>query len=170
MKYMKIIAMAVCLLLSANIKIISQIKSSLYMGVGTCTNLGSGIGIGTEIKDETFSFSAAIGPGIFTKHSILYDAGIKLYSKQKFFGGINYGFIRSDKEWLFNPDMEDYYGFTFSLGYRFTIYRHFYGMGYLGATSDYLSFMPEEKREHAIIPRIGFIIGYEFQTTNIIKN
>ena len=162
MKYVKIIAMAVCLLLSANTKIISQIKSSLYMGVGTGTNLGGILGVGTEIKYDFFSFSAAVGPTILAEHDYNFDVGIKLYSKYNFFGGINYGFIKSDKEWLFNPNMKDYYGFTFSFGYRFTIYRHFYGMGYLGATSDYLTFMSEKEREHILIPRGGFIIGYEF--------
>ena len=162
MKYVKIIVMAVCLLLSANIKIISQINPSFYTGVGSYTNLGGFAGIGSEVKYNFFSFNAAIGPCILSEHDYNFDVGIKLYSKYKFFAGINYGFIRSDEEWLFNPNMKDYYGFTFSLGYRFAVYKRFYGMGYLGASSDYLAFMPEEKREHILMPRGGFIIGYEF--------
>ena len=157
----KVITIVACLLLLANTKTFSQIKPSLYTGIGLGTNLGSVVGIGAEIKYDWISFNVAAGPGILAKHSLLYDVGVKLHSKYKFFGGINYGFVRTGGL-LLDPDKHDYYGFTFSLGYRFTIYRHFYGMGYLGATSDYLAFMSKEKREHAIIPRIGFIIGYEF--------
>jgi hypothetical protein len=155
---MKIIVMVVCLFLLVSTKIFSQIKPSFYAGVGTFTNLGSLCGIGTEIKHNWVSFNIAAGPGIIAEHIFLYDVGVKLYSKYKFFGGINYGFVRG--ETIFNK--KDYYGFTFSAGYKRNIYKHFYGMGYLGATSDYLSFIPKEKRKYALIPRIGFIIGYEF--------
>jgi len=151
--------MVLCLF--SNTKIFSQIKPSLYTGVGTFTNLGSFCGIGTEINYNWVSFNVAAGPGILTERVFLYDVGIKLYSKYKFFGGVNYGFVRTDGL-LLDPDKKDYYGFTFSVGYKHIIYKHLYGMGYLGATSDYLSSIPKEKREKALIPRIGFIIGYEF--------
>ena len=163
MKYVKIIALTGCLLLLGNTNIFSQINPSLYTGVGSPTNLGGILGVGTEIKYDFFSFSAATGLCILSEHDYNFDIGVKLYSKYKFFGGINYGFVRSDEEWLLNPNIKDYYGFTFSFGYRFTIYRHFYGMGYLGVTSDYLTFMSEMERKHVLIPCGGFIIGYEFR-------
>lgn len=114
--------MVISLFLLANTKIFSQIKPSLYTGVGTVTNLGSFCGIGAEIKYNWISFNAAVGPGILTEHSLLYDVGAKLHSKYKFFGGINYGFVREEAMLL---EKQDYYGFTFSAGYRWSIYEHF---------------------------------------------
>lgn len=122
--------------------------------------MGGIFGIGGEIKYKSYSFSTAIGPGLnmISEHDYNYDVGVKLYSKYNFFGGVNYGFIRT-VGLLLDSNKKDYYAFTFSIGYRGGIYKHFYYMGYLGATSDYLSFMPKEKE---LIPRIGFIIGYDF--------
>jgi len=162
MRYIKIITIVVCLFLSTNTKIFSQGKFSLYTGGGTCTNLGGIFGVGGEIKYKSYSFSTAIGPGLnITEHDYNYDVGVKLYSKYSFFGGVNYGFIRTIGP-LLDSNKKDCYAFTFTIGYRGGIYKHFYYMGYLGATSDYLSFMSKEKRELALIPRIGFIIGYDF--------
>ena len=158
MRDIKVTGMVSCLLLLANTKTFSQIKFSLYTGVGTFTNVGSFCGIGAEIKYNWVSFHVAAGPGIISEHIFLYDVGVKLHSKYKVFGGINYGFVRG--ETIFNK--EDYYGFTFSVGYKGYIDKHLYGLGYLGATSDYLAFIPEKDRKLDILPRLGFIIGWEF--------
>ena len=151
--------MVACLFLLANTKTFSQINPSIYIGIGT-PNLGGVLGMGSEIKYNCFSVSAAIGMDVFSEHDFNFDIGVKIYSNDRFFGGLNYGHTTSRGGW-FNSE-NDYYGFTFSMGYRRTFYKHLYGMVYLGATSDYLTFMPKSKKEKAILPRFGLIFGYEF--------
>lgn len=140
---------------------VAQINPSIYTGIGTYTNLGGAVGLGSEIKYKCFSVSAAIGgPRVFTKHDIFFDVGTKIYSNFGFFGGLNYGYITSKDGWFNSKN--DYYGFTVSVGYRQTIYKHIYGLAYLGVTSDYLTFMPNNLMEKKFIPRLGLIFGYEF--------
>jgi len=167
-----LIAIVVCFPLL----VFSQVKPSFYAGWGTCTNLGGVLGFGTEVKYKLLSLNAAVGVGhglesgiIFTERKYGVDIGVKIYSKNNFFGGINYGYITTreiDDEipgWFtFSFKTKEYYGFSISAGYRVTIYKHLYGMGYLGVASDYLTFMPEKERERVFIPRFGLIIGYEF--------
>jgi len=162
MRTLKIITISACVLLLANTKVFSQIEPSIYTGGGTFTHLGGFCGIGAEIKSNPVAFSVAAGPGIVTKEALLYDVGVKLYTKRNFFGGINYSFVRGELS-IFENNKNTYYGFVVSLGYRFKICERFYGTGYLGAASDYLTFMPEENKKYAIMPRGGFMIGYELR-------
>jgi len=156
MKHTKIIIL--CLFISLfGTKTFAQLKSSIYTGIGTVTNLGGIFGIGSEVKYKSVSFSAAMGLEYILEHEYSIDIGIKLYSKHNIFGGINFGYCKSPYP-IYGPTNN----FTFSLGYRRTIYKHLYGLGYLGATSDYWAFMPKEDRKHDLLLRLGLIIGYEF--------
>ena len=151
------------------INIYSQFNPSLYTGIGTCSNLGGVIGIGTEVKYKSLSLNAAVGTGhsliygqFFTERDYAIDIGAKVYSKKNFFGGINYGYIETvstDNGWF---STKEYYGFSCSMGYRGAIHKRLYCMLYIGATSHYLAFMPNEYKEKYFIPRFGLIIGYDF--------
>ena len=139
----------------------AQIQPSIYTGVGTVTNLGGVTGLGTEIKYNSFSISAAIGgPKVFSENNCNFDIGTKIYSGFGLFGGLNYGYVTSKGGWF--DSKKDYYGFTLSIGYRCTIYKHIFGMAYLGGSSDYLTFMPDNLMDKKFIPRLGLILGYEF--------
>jgi len=175
MRRTKIITILVSLLLLANSKSFSQVEASVYAGLGTWTNLGGPRGIGTEIKYKTFSFSFATGGWIImedveeTKRLWNLDMGVKFYNpKQNFFLGINYGTIGRTATHVFydfynkerTVEFKNYFRPSFSVGWKFTIYNRFYGMGYVGAASDYLSFLPKDQRVFPIVPRFGFMIGY----------
>ena len=163
MKYSKFILL--CLFVSLfGTKSYAELKPSIYMGTGVYTNLGGIFGIGAELKYKSISFNCALGLECLFLRNPLYniDIGVKLYLRENVFGGsvfggVNFGY--SSKPELFWTPINN---FTFSIGYRHTIYKHLYGMGYLGLTSDNLAFMPEKDRKYDLIPTVGIIIGYEF--------
>ena len=161
MKQLKIILLSLFISLFG-IKSFAQLQPSIYTGVGLFTNLGGIFGIGSEVKYKSISFNAATGLDYILDYINGYsiysiDVGVKWYLSQYVYAGVNYDFSNRQKSVLgpFN-------NFTFSLGYRHTIYKHLYGMGYLGVTSDYLAFMPKEQRKGYALLRYGLIIGYEF--------
>jgi hypothetical protein len=96
-----------------------------------------------------------------------YDFGIKLHSKIGIFGGVNYGLIDAVLSTKRGQDVlhfEKTHGFSFTVGYKHTLYKHIYGLTYLGLTSnkDANRIFPSFFDERGFLPRIGLIIGYEF--------
>jgi hypothetical protein len=161
----------------------SQLKPSIYIGTGFGTNLGGIVGVGGEIQYKFASFNVAVGnllgkslPQYHTgdKSRFDYDLGLKLYTKFGLFGGVNYGLIEASSDgWGERGEklhFEKTHGFSFTLGYRHTIYKHIYGLTYLGATSNKKANtfqIPWEKK--SFFPRIGLIIGYEFNSISLGK-
>ncbi len=149
----------------------AQFTPSLYAGWGLGTNIGGEMGIGCELRYRMVSANLAVGSwlGEFPEHTgaqsrFDYDGGIKLYAPIGVFVGLNYGIIG---ESLYTKDgqsilhFEKVHGFSYTLGYRHTIYKRIYGLGFFGFTSN--------KRENYLylfgkkdfIPRLGQVVGYE---------
>jgi hypothetical protein len=161
----------------------AQLIPSVYTGIGMGTNLGGMMGIGGEIQYKLLSFNVAVGnvlgkplPEYHTgnKSKFDYDLGLKLYTKFGLFGGVNYGLIDAELYSKKDQDVlhfEKTHGFSFTLGYRHTIYKHLYGLTYLGLTSNkevnYLFPPLFDKRESVL--RIGLILGYEFNSISLCK-
>ena len=171
MKKYRLILMMICLMCfktSAN----SQIIPSIYCGWGLGTNLGGEIGIGSELKYKQVSFSGAIGSwiGSFPEHSgdksrFDYDFGLKLYSKIGLYIGLNYGVIDEalyTKANYINLYFEKTHGFSYTLGYKHSIYKNIYGLGFVGLTSNNKVNYLELFNKKEFIPRLGLLIGYEF--------
>ena len=151
----------------------AQIKPSVYVGWGNYTNLGGTVGIGTEIRYKFISANAAIGHdycnGAFKTGSYKdmepvgdnpfwgFDVGLKCYFIKGFFGGVNYSLLgkRCLKETQERVKVDNFYGFSFTLGYKWDLY----GMTYLGTTSS-------KEANHWFLggaaPRLGLILGYNF--------
>jgi hypothetical protein len=154
----------------------SQLTSSIYTGIGIGTNLGGMMGVGGEIQYKFLSFNAAVGnalgkplPQYHTgdKSKFDYDFGGKLYTKFGLFGGVNYGLINAVLHTKSGQDVlhfEKTHGFSYTLGYRHTIYKHIYGLTYFGLTSkkEANHMFPSFFDKRGFMPRIGLIIGYEF--------
>ena len=151
----------------------SQITHSVYAGWGMGTNLGGEAGFGAEILYKNISLNTAIGTwlGEFPEHTgdksrYDYDFGVKLHSKFGVFLGINYGIIGESlysKEGQDIMHFEKNHGFSFTTGYRRTIYKNIYGLGYLGLTSDRAENEIDIFGDKSFVPRMGIIIGYEFR-------
>lgn len=159
----------ICCLLFFQVTAIAQITPSVYVGGGLNTNLGGRIGIGTEVQYKNISVNAAIGGSFFQKpenHEYVgdnpylgFDVGVKYYFYKGLFGGVNYGVLGKDHDTTEVPNVynvENCYGFSFTVGYKLTFLKRFYGMTYLGITSR------EEVNRFfgAIFPRFGLILGY----------
>jgi hypothetical protein len=90
-----------------------------------------------------------------------YDVGIKLHTNRGIFGGINYGNVSF---------IDESHGFSFTAGYRHIIYKHIYGLGYLGWTPNRAynqggwTFL--DRHQYLLA---GLIIGYEFNPIQIGK-
>lgn len=164
------------LLIGFQLNSFSQITPSIYTGFGMGTNLGGSIGLGTEIKYKKVSFNCAIGSWIdeFPAHTgaqsrIDYDLGLKLYSKYGLFIGANYGIIG---EALYTKDGQDImhfektHGFSFTFGYRKSIYKNIYGLAYIGLTSNKKENTLSIFDDKTFFPRLGIILGYEFNKSN----
>ncbi|MDR3339865.1 MAG: hypothetical protein LBT25_07240 [Candidatus Symbiothrix sp.] len=176
MKPIRLFLITFLLLIVSNTIIFSQVKPSVYAGVGTGTNLGGIVGIGGEVKYNFLSLNVAVGNALGeqlpehhtgAKSGFSYDFGCKLYAKFGVFGGINYGLIGaslSTKSGQEELHFEKNYGFSFTVGYRRVIYQHIYGLAYAGLTSDkdqnYL--LPAFFDKRGFLPRMGLIVGYEF--------
>ncbi|MDR3218377.1 MAG: hypothetical protein LBU22_05255 [Dysgonamonadaceae bacterium] len=178
MKPKRFILITFLLLIVSNTIIFSQVQSSVYTGIGTGTNLGGLVGIGGEVKYNFLSLNVSVGnllgeqlpehhSGAKSKFS--YDFGCKLYSKWGIFGGINYGLLGAalyTKKGQDELHFEKTYGFSFTAGYRRTIYKHIYGLAYVGLSSkkeeNYV--LPAFFDERGFLPRMGLIIGYEFKS------
>ena len=155
----------------------AQITPSVYAGWGNYTNLGGTVGIGTEIRYKFISANAAIGydycNGAFNKGTYMdmetvgdnpflgFDVGLKCYFIKGFCGGVNYGLLGKHclKETQERVKVDNFYGFSFTLGYKWTFYKGLYGMTYLGTTSS-------KEANHWFLggaePRLGLILGYNF--------
>jgi len=171
-------------------KTFAQQTPSVYTGWGFGTNIGGELGIGSEIKYKSVSFNLATGcmfgedflsyPPYSNIGSFLcfgYDFGVKLHSSFGMFFGVNYGIIGASKYYdekisssQNHPQYESVNGFSFTLGYRFSIYNNFYGLCFVGLTSNkkynYIEIPILEAKY--IFPRIGLILGYEFKKNNLI--
>lgn len=76
------------------------IEPTVYVGMGTGTNIGGAVGIGSEvIFYDKLSFNAAVGSlhtevDIETEFSKFdFDVGIKFYPVKYLYVGVNYGLI-----------------------------------------------------------------------------
>lgn len=148
----------------------AQITPSVYLGVGGFTNLGGGIGVGTEVQYKCFSVNAALGAAYFRgSHEkeyvgdnpyLGYDFGLKCYVYKGLFGGVNYGVLLKDHiaEDQNVTRVENRNGFTFSLGYKLPFGNGFYGMAYVGMTSDKYA----NRFFNSVMPRFGLIVGRSF--------
>lgn len=145
----------------------AQITPSVYLGMGGFTNLGGGIGVGTEVQYKSISANAAIGAAYFRgSHEkeyvgdnpyFGYDFGLKCYVYKGLFCGVNYGVLLKDHI-AESPNVtrvENRKGFTFSLGYKMPFLNSFYGLAYIGLTSDEYA----NRFFNSVMPRIGFILG-----------
>lgn len=169
MKHIITMTVLLCLQVAA----FAQITPSVYVGVGAFTNLGGGIGIGTEVQYKSFSANVAIGASYFggrantnyvgDNHYLGYDIGLKCYFYKGLFGGVNYGLLFKNhiREAQNIIRVENRNGFTFSLGYKWPILKRFYCMAYIGITSD----KDANRFFNLVMPRYGFIFGH-----NIISN
>lgn len=152
----------------------AQIKPSVYAGWGNYTNLGGTVGIGTEIRYKSFSANAAIGStfynGAFKDVETIgdnpylgFDVGLKCYFIKGFFGGVNYGLLGRYRiaETQKRVKLENFYSFSFTLGYKWHFYKGLYGMTYLGTTSnkDANNWLGDFD---GFEPRLGLTLGYEF--------
>jgi len=163
-------------LFGINENLSSQINPSVYTGWGFGTNLGGEVGIGSEFKYKMMSVNAAMGSwiGEFPAHTgaksrFDYDFGVKIYSRLGLFLGVNYGIIDESlytKTGQSIMNFEKTHGFSFTGGYRHTIYKNIYGLGYFGITSNKKSNYIYIFDEKDFVPRIGLIIGYEFINYN----
>ena len=161
------------LLIGLQLNALSQIKPSIYTGIGMGTNLGGTVGIGTEIRYKIVSFNCAIGSWIdeLPSHSgaqsrFDYDLGLKLYSKYGLFLGTNYGIIG---EALYTKDGQDImhfektHGFSFTIGYRRNIFKNVYGLAYIGLTSNKKENTLAVFDDKSFMPRLGILLGYDFK-------
>jgi hypothetical protein len=169
MRYFTTLILLICLQFNT----FSQITPSIYTGIGMGTNLGGAVGIGSEIRYKIVSFNCAIGSWIdeFPSHTgaqsrFDYDLGLKLYSKYGLFLGTNYGIIG---EALYTKDGQDMmhfektHGFSFTLGYRRSIFNNIFGMAYIGLTSNKKENTLAIFDDKSFIPRLGIIFGYDFK-------
>ena len=161
----------------------AQITPSVYAGLGNYTNLGGMVGIGTEIQYKFVSVNAAIwydgcNQVFFHKGHYAgkervgdnpfmgFDVGVKCYFYKGFFGGVNYGLLGKYclEETVERVRVDNFYDFSFTLGYKWHCYQRFYGMAWLGVTSNkdanQFVFIFDSK---SFVPRVGLIIEYEFK-------
>ena len=163
MKKMILIMALLCLQAAA----FAQFTPSVYAGVGTGTNVGGHIGVGSEIRYKIVSVNAAVCPvwKLSKNHHpdsespFGWDVGLKVYPIKGWFLGANYGVISegsgtciecSEEELLFKKQ----WGFSFTTGYRWRFYKGLYGMGFVGMT--------DKKGINSFFPRFGFIVGWDF--------
>ena len=146
---------------------------SLYLGLGTGTNIGGTVGVGLELPfKQRFSASAALGlwPEAL-KHRVSeggaldFDVGLKAFPFGPFFfAGVNYGIINA--EYVRNGTenssrFRKRHGFTFSLGLRTPSYRGVHLSGFGGFTSDAQSNYVDVFDRQIFVPHFGVTIGYE---------
>ena len=175
-----LIFICIIYLMTIHSKTYSQVTPAIYAGCGLGTNIGGIVGIGSEVKYKMISFNVAIGSTLgdgglldIATHSDIgsslrldYDFGIKLYSKLGAFLGLNYGLIGAE-EYTTESGLllfEKTHGFSFTLGYRHSIYKNFYGLGFIGLTSNKKENTLNIFGDKSFLPRLGLIIGYEFKT------
>lgn len=160
------------LLVSLSSLTYSQLKPSVYAGIGLGTNLGGTVGIGSEIKYKFISFNAAVGSwlGEFPEHTgdksrLDYDFGIKVYPYKGLFLGVNYGLLGSALYSKQNQSLlhfEKTRGFSFTLGYKQSVYKNTFIMAYFGTTTNKMENTLNLGDNSGFLPRLGIILGYDF--------
>lgn len=156
----------------------SQVEPSVYAGMGLGTNLGGLVGIGSEIKYKIVSINAAVGTWTdeFPEHTgaksrFDYDFGLKLYSDIGLFAGVNYGIIGAALYTREGQDLLHYektHGFSFTIGYKWNIYKNTFASFYLGLTSNSAENHISVFDNSSFLPRIGILLGYEFKKKNML--
>lgn len=160
--------------LSARTAGAQSVAPSLYVGLGTGTNLGGTLGLGVELPvARHVAASAAIGiwpealeERIFAGRAFDFDVGLKVYPLNRwFFTGLNYGIIHAeirDSDGI--PKLQKRRGLTFSLGLRTRVFHKFYVSSFAGVTSDGEAnhFTVFDRR--TFMPHMGLMIGYELST------
>lgn len=177
---MKVLIIALVLILMGSLSAMAQIKPSVYVGAGNYTNLGGTVGIGTEVRYQFLSVSAAIGNTIYGKAFyekafegmeivsgnpwLGFDFGLKGYVYKGLFAGVNYGVLGKTRymETQDRVRIGNLYGFSFTVGYKWHYYKGIYGMVYAGTTSSKKanSWLGEFG---GIEPRFGLQLGYDFK-------
>ncbi|MBQ1668247.1 MAG: hypothetical protein II063_09765 [Prevotella sp.] len=161
MKHIITMTVLLCLQVAA----FAQITPSVYVGVGTGTNLGGTGGVGTEIRYKMVSVNAAVGTAwikenghhLDSQSPLGWDVGLKVYPIKGWFLGVNYGVISegsykdiSSGESVFSKQ----WGFSFTTGYHWCFYKGLYGMGFIGLT--------DKIGINSFFPRFGLLIGWDF--------
>ena len=91
----------IILLLGLQVAAFAQLTPSVYVGVGTGTNLGATNGVGTGIRYKKVSANAAVCPmwKLSKSHHpdsespFGWDVGLKVYPVKGWFLGANYGVV-----------------------------------------------------------------------------
>jgi len=135
---------------------------SVYFGIGLGTNIGGIYGIGSELKlKKYFSINFAVGSNPYEtdidsdnineeSSRAGVDFGMKFYPLKYVYLGLNYGSI-----------LEGEYALSFTVGVRTASINNLYLSGYFGTTSSN-SANNIEIGESTFIPRVGGMLGYEF--------
>lgn len=162
--------------LSARTAGAQTVSPSLYVGLGTGTNLGGTVGLGIELRmGRHLATSAAVGiwpealgERDFAGRAFDFDVGVKVYPMSRWvFTGLNYGIIHAeirDSPSDGNAMLRKRRGLTISLGGRTPEFHRFYAAGYVGVTSDGKAnhFTVFDRR--TFMPHMGMMIGYELST------
>lgn len=165
-------AFLVLFLLFAGFGLKAQIIPSLYTGIGTYTNLGGQVGIGTEVTwNRKVSACVAVGysnmnfdmDGHIGAHPHRgFDFGLKYYIYKGLFAGVNYGLLdktytETETEGVYQVDNIN--AFKFTVGYRQEFYGILYAMPYIGLTSEDTLEKIKTKGWH---PNLGLLLGISF--------
>ena len=158
----------------------SQEKLAVYYGIGTGVNIGGEHGVGIEyFLNKNFSINSAVGVIIFPSDSknslstidkVSIDIGVKLYPINWAFVGINYGFLDFNYSYFKSGDspaiekFKKHFGFSVTAGIKLDLMNNFYVSGYIGTTpyEDVNCPAPDFLSGHTCYPRLGFLVGYNF--------
>lgn len=151
------------------------VHPSLYLGLGSGTNLGGTAGAGVEVRIGGY-LSANLAAGVWPEalrqdrldgSPFDFDLGAKLYPFRRWlFLGLNYGLIHSALYTSFETQVfEKTRGFTLSLGLRMPAYRRGYLSGYIGVTDDADANHIRVFDRRDFMPHLGLMLGYELQRT-----
>ncbi len=157
-------------ILSTNLH--SQIQPSVYVGAGTCVNLGGIVGVGTEVRHKMFSLNGSVGvlPNRLLSDEgsakIGYDFGLKFYPIYGFFIGANYGINNVIFESQNGQDITDFeclYGVSFTGGYKWNFYANWFVSAYVGCGISKNSHIRLFPKKTIVDPVIGLFFGYNFK-------
>lgn len=146
---------------------------SLYLGLGTGTNIGGTVGVGVEVRVAR-QLAASVALGVWPEalreealggDAFDFDVGVKAYPTGRWlFAGINYGIIHAE---VSTPRAERFpvlrkrRGFTFSLGLRTPPLRGLYASGFVGVTSDAEANHLTVFDRRTFMPHFGLMVGVE---------
>lgn len=148
-----------------------RVAPSLYLGLGTGTNVGGTAGVGLEVRvGRRLAASAAVGlwpEALRTAGTAAFDVdvGLKVYPTGRWvFAGLNYGIIHAEiatPEAARAPVLRKRHGFTASLGLRTPPARGVYASGFAGVTSDAEANHLTVFDRRTFMPHVGLMVGYE---------